>query len=173
MPDFAANLRRLMARQGLTVYEVVEQTGLDDRTVKNILKGNQRKPHARTLHQLATGLGVATDELFQSPAWLGRHAFDRLANPLVDELAAERPELFADWAAADFADLSSRFGAGGALTHEGALRVVEQLNERRELLKKVTLLLETDQSDVLRGIVEVLYREATVVSTAKAVRETA
>ncbi|HWC88644.1 MAG TPA: helix-turn-helix transcriptional regulator, partial [Pirellulales bacterium] len=67
MPDYASNLRRLMARLNLTVREVSERTGLDQRTIKGILRGDNSKPHARTLHQLAAGLGADVDELFQTP----------------------------------------------------------------------------------------------------------
>ncbi len=69
MLDFALNLRRLMARLGMTLEQVVEATGLSQRTVKALLAGKS-KPHARTLHQLAEGLGVSSDELFQNPSLL-------------------------------------------------------------------------------------------------------
>ncbi len=69
MSDHAANLRRLMARSGLTLQDVAERTGLHERTLKGILAGTN-KPHARTLHRLAEGLGVNADELFQDPSLL-------------------------------------------------------------------------------------------------------
>ena len=46
-----------MVRQGLTLLEVVDATGLDERTIRSILRGTTR-PHARTLHKLASGLGI-------------------------------------------------------------------------------------------------------------------
>src|ERR1700752_2711247 len=101
-----------MARFGLTIDEVVEQTGLDERTVKGVLRGSIR-PHARTLHRLATGLGVPADELFQNPSVLAHRLFDRQTNPVVDEVAAGHPELFEGWHADDFDELYSHFGAGG------------------------------------------------------------
>ncbi|MBL8828879.1 MAG: helix-turn-helix transcriptional regulator [Planctomycetaceae bacterium] len=162
MTDFAHNVRRLLARQGLSVAELIDRAGLDERTVKNILNGTNSKPHARTLHQLALGLDVQADELFQNPALLARRSFDRESNPLVDEVIEARPELFDHWTAADFDELSSRFGAGGALTFDGALSAVEQMNARRELMRKVALVMESDQRDVLRGIVDVLYRQVVI-----------
>ena len=69
MLDFASNLRRLMARSGVTLEQVVEASGLSERTVKGVL-GGKSKPHARTLHRLAAGLGVSADELFQNPSLL-------------------------------------------------------------------------------------------------------
>jgi hypothetical protein len=71
--QLASNVRRVMARTGLTLRQVVEATGLCERTVKGLLAG-KNKPHARTLHLLAAGLGVSTDELFQDPSLLA-HQF--------------------------------------------------------------------------------------------------
>src|SRR5882672_7262725 len=51
------NVRRLMARFGMTLTDVVAATGLDERTLRSILRGTTQ-PHAKTLHKLAHGLGV-------------------------------------------------------------------------------------------------------------------
>ena len=100
MLDFATNVRRLMARSGLTLQQVVEATGLNERTVKAIL-GGRSKPHARTLHRLADGLGVAADELFQNPSLLTHRLFDQRTNPIVQEVVNSRPHLFDGWTQAD------------------------------------------------------------------------
>jgi transcriptional regulator with XRE-family HTH domain len=52
-----------MARLNLTMDQVIEATGLSERTVKEILRGHT-KPHARTLHRLAAGLDISADEFF-------------------------------------------------------------------------------------------------------------
>ena len=157
----AANLRRLMARLDLTVEGVVEQTGLDQRTVRGILKG-RGVPHARTLHKLAAGLGVSIDELFQHPALLGERSFDRRTNPRVDELVTARPALFTDWTEVDFEELYSRFGTGGQLTAEGTLASVEAMNRNHDTQNKVALVLESGEAELLRQIVETLYRRIAV-----------
>ncbi|MCI0680528.1 MAG: helix-turn-helix domain-containing protein [Gemmataceae bacterium] len=167
MADFGANLKRLMARFGLTIDEVVQQTGLDERTVKGILGGSIRRPHARTLHRLAVGLGVPADELFQNPALLahrllGHRSFDRQTNPVVDEVTASRPELFEGWTADDFDELYSHFGAGGELTEEGALRTVEAMNRRRDLHRKVAVVLESHEASLLEQMIDVLYRRIVI-----------
>ncbi len=46
-PDYAANLRRLMAREGLTLAQLVERTKLDHRTLKRLLKGASSRSRAR------------------------------------------------------------------------------------------------------------------------------
>lgn len=155
--NLSQNLRRLMARGGLTLDALVEASGVDLRTLKALLTDRGVKPHARTLHKLAAGLGVPADELFQTPALLAYRSFDRQTNPLVDEVVAETPAAFDGWSAADFDELYSHFGTGGALTRDGARQVVESINRKRDLLAKAALILETDQADVLAGVVEVLY----------------
>jgi transcriptional regulator with XRE-family HTH domain len=161
MRDHAANLRRLMARSGLTLQEVVVRTGLHENTIKAIL-ADTHKPQARTLNRLASGLGVDVDELFQDPSLLTHRAFDRQTNPLVEEAMTRHHELFAGWAQADYDELYSRFGAGGALTLEGAVEAVQSMNRKRSVHQKVDLLLESAESDLLASLVEILYQRVVV-----------
>ena len=104
-----------MARDGLTFGDVVEATGLDERTVRGLVRG-ANNPHARTLHKFAQGLGISIDELFQPAGSRARQAFDRATNPLVQEVVAANAELFSAWSPADFDELYSQFGHGGPLT---------------------------------------------------------
>jgi transcriptional regulator with XRE-family HTH domain len=161
MADYASNLRRLMARFGLTLQQVIDQSGLDERTVKGILAGT-KKPHPRTLHRLAAGLGVVADELFQDPARLAHRLFDRATNPVVDEVIAAHGELFDNWTEADFDELYSRFGAGGGLTAAGALEAVSAMNRKRVVHDKVALLLESGEAELLTGVVDLLYSRIVV-----------
>lgn len=161
MFDFASNVRRLMARCDLTLQQVVEATGLSERTIKAILNG-KNKPHARTLHRLATGLGVSSDELFQNPSLLAHRLFDRQTNPIVQDMVNCHPELFEDWTQADFEELYSRFGTGGALSAPGATEVVQAMNQNREIHRKVALLLETGEAELLTGFVDLLHQKITV-----------
>jgi transcriptional regulator with XRE-family HTH domain len=155
------NLLRLMAARGLTMCGVAEQTGLHVRTVRGILRGD-KKPHAQTLHRLAEGLGVAVDEFFVDPAQLLYRRFDRQTNPVVAEVIEDHKELFHGWSEADFDELHSRVGAGGALTAEGALAAVRQMNSKRELHDKLDLLLESSRADIAAGILNVLYEKVVV-----------
>jgi transcriptional regulator with XRE-family HTH domain len=159
--DYARNLRRLMARQGLTLDEVAERSGLNLRTVKALLRAESR-PHGRTLQRLAAGLAVPVDELFQDPSLLVHRLFDRRTNPVVDEVVEEQPELFHGWTEAEFDDLYSRFGHGGPLTRDGAIAVAESLNRRRVVQQQVALLLETSEAELLISLVDLLYRRAIV-----------
>ena len=157
----AANLRRLMARQGLTIRQVAERARVYPRTVRSVLAGVHR-PQARTLGRLAAGLGAAVDELFVDPALLARRAFDRATNPLVEAIVAEQPQLFAGWTAGDFDELYSRFGAGGGLTADGALAAVRSMNDHRRVHAQVAVILETAEAELLAGFVDLLYRRVAV-----------
>jgi transcriptional regulator with XRE-family HTH domain len=161
MYDVAANLRRLMARFGLTVEQLIEQTGLDQRTIKGILAGTH-KAHARTLHRLAAGMGVTSDELFQDPSLLAHRLFDRRTNPLVEMVVSGQPELFTGWTERDFDELYSRFASGGGLTEEGALEAVRSMNHNREIHRRVALLLESGEAPLLSAMVDLLYQRILV-----------
>lgn len=163
LPDYSANLRRLMAREGLTLGELLDRSGLNHQTVKSILGGSKR-PHSRTLHRLAAALEVPVEELFQDPALLRHRLFDQQTNPVVEEIVATEPQLFHGWTQAEFDELYSRFGAGGALTSEGTREVAEHMNRRRELLNKAAVLLETNEGELLEGMIEMLYRRAVVAA---------
>ncbi len=162
MPDFATNLQRLMARAGLTVGEVAARSGLDERTIKGVLNGTIARPHARTLHKLAAGLESSTDELFQNTSLLAPRSFDRLTNPMVDEVAAAAPELFDGWNEADFDEIYSRFGTGGELTHEGVQAAAEKMNRNRETHTKLALLLECEEGELLSQVIDAFYRRVIV-----------
>jgi transcriptional regulator with XRE-family HTH domain len=162
MPDYSSNAYRLMSRAGLTVEQVVQATGLNPRTVKGILNGTIAKPHARTLHRLAAGLGADTDELFQNPSVLAYRSFDRQTNPAVEEAIESEPDLFDGWTNADFDELYSRFGTGGGLTKEGAREAARLMNHNREVQHKVAVLLETSEGPLLANIVDVLYQRVIV-----------
>jgi transcriptional regulator with XRE-family HTH domain len=155
------NLLRLMAVRGLTLSRVAEQTGLHVRTVRGVLRGD-KKPHAQTLHRLAEGLGVDVEEFFVEPAQLVYRRFDRRTNPLVTGVIEDHKELFHGWTEADFDELHSRVGAGGALTTEGALAAVHQMNRKRELHERLDLLLESSHAEVAAGILNVLYEKVVV-----------
>jgi len=155
------NLLRLMAGLGLSIQQTAERTGLDERTLRAILHGSS-KAHPRTLHRLAEGLDVPADEFFVDPAQLLYRRFDQRTNPLVEEVIQENRDLFADWSEADFDELHSRMGDGGALTREGTLEAVEEMNHKRKLHEKLSLLLESTQAELIGGIIDMAYEQVMV-----------
>ncbi|NQT36216.1 MAG: helix-turn-helix transcriptional regulator [Planctomycetes bacterium] len=157
----ASNLWRLMAQRDLTAKQVVARTGLDERTIKGIVNGTN-KPHARTIHRLAKGLGISVDELLLDPAVLRHRQFDRQTNPVVAEVIDAQAALFDGWTDADFDELHSRFGHGGPLTAEGTVATVKEMNQHRRLHEKLALLLESSQAEVIGGILELMYEKVVV-----------
>ncbi len=155
--SLAANLRRLLSRDGLTLAELSQRAGIAERTIKKLLSASTAQPHARTLHALAEALDVDVDEFFQNGATLAHRCFDRQTNPVVTEVIEAQPQLVAGWTEAEYDELYSRFGMGGALTAEGAIETVRQMNRNREVIRKVLVLLESDQSQLLCGFVDLLY----------------
>jgi transcriptional regulator with XRE-family HTH domain len=166
--QLADNLRRLMARQGVSLDALAAESGVDRRTIAGVLCGKKR-PHSRTLHRLAEALGAPADEFFQDPSLLAYRAFNRQTNPLVDEVIAERSELFAGWSEADFDELYSRFGTGGALTRSGAVAAAERMNRVRAVQEKVAIVLETHEAELLEQFVEMLYRRINLLEKGGAI----
>jgi transcriptional regulator with XRE-family HTH domain len=166
----ATNVRRVMARDGLTFADVVAATGLDERTIRGLVRG-ANNPHARTLHKFAHGLGIEIDELFQPAGARSRQAFDRATNPLVQSVVAANAEVFTAWSEADFDELYSQFGHGGPLAEAGVLTAAEAINAKRALLRQVSVILESSESELLADFVKLLYRRVTIsgLSSATAV----
>ncbi len=169
----AFNVRRVMAHEGLTFVEVVEATGLDERTVRGLVRG-ANNPHARTLHKFASGLGLEVDELFRPvgeafpTSEQARQAFDRATNPLVAGVVQSRAELFDAWSEADFREFTSQFGTGGALGEAGVVAAAEAINAKRALLRQVSVILETSEAELLADFVKLLYRRVTETSPLEA-----
>ena len=162
MPDYTReNLLRLMANGGLSIHQVAGQTGLDQRTIRGLL-ARENKPRASTIHRLARGLGVPVEEFFVDPAQLLYRHFDRQTNPIVEEVLQDRPELFAGWTEADFDELHSRMGTGGGLTRDGTIAAAEGMNHKRDLHRKLDLLLETSHGDVIGGMIDAAYERVAV-----------
>lgn len=122
---------------------------------------------APTLAEIAEGLGLTDRSHARSSVWLiAKKGFvemqpgiprslkltdrwrqflnrrlDERTNPLVDVVAEERPELFAHWTAAEWAQLRSLRGVGGALTHDGVVAEAEKINENRDARRMFEALL--------------------------------
>jgi len=159
----ATNLRRHMAQAGLTFEEVVSATELDERTVRGLARGTTN-PHSKTLHKLAQGLGLEIGDLFRSPGLHTPRQFDRATNTFVREVVTANTGTFQNWSEADFDELFSRFGTGGQLTEEGVLAAAEEMNEKRDLWRQVSVIMESGEAKLLTDFVDLLYRRMTVAA---------
>lgn len=155
-----ANLHRIMATKNLTMVGLSDRTGLDQRTLRGILSGKKRS-HVHTLHRLAEGLGIDVNEFFVDQPTLGYRWFDQQSNPLVGEVVQENPEVFAGWAEEDFDELRSRMGVGGGLTRDGALDAAKRMNRKRQLHERLDVVLESSQSELVSGMIDLAYRQIT------------
>lgn len=145
-----------MARDGLTYEDVGNQTGLDARTLRGILYGAKR-PHAKTLKRLAEGLGATVDELFAGDEAAALGDFDAATNPALRETIEASPELFEEWTPKDFGELASRVGSGGPLTPEGVVESARRMNVNRQVLGRARFILESDQAEALRVVIDAMY----------------
>jgi transcriptional regulator with XRE-family HTH domain len=153
-----------MARDGLTFQEIVEATGLDERTLRGLVRGTNN-PHARTLHKLAQGLDVPVDELFQASGMSPQRAFDEATNPAVENAVQVHAEIFHGWSDAEISELASQFGTGGPLTEAGVLAAAEAINAKRALLRQVSVILESGESELLSEFVKLLYQRIRVTAS--------
>lgn len=87
MSHYAQTLRRMMVERGFTLRQVVDATGLHERTVKSVLRG-VGKPHARTLHELAAGLGFEAREFFPGPDTTTAVVVPLADKPILERAAA-------------------------------------------------------------------------------------
>lgn len=154
------NLARLMAGQGLTVDQVVRQTGVDRRTIRGILRGASR-PHAKTLRRLADGLGVRADEFFIDPAQLLFRRFAPKPRPAVVEAVETHGELFHHWSKADFDRLHRCLDRQDEETVQDVLRLVRRMNEHRELHAILDVLIDGKLARLVCGLLRLFFRETT------------
>jgi hypothetical protein len=113
---------------------------------------------------LAAGLGVEIDELFRPVGRWSPRRFDRATNALVENVVAAHRKRFESWTEAEFDELFSRFGTGGQLTEAGVLAAAEAMNSKRDLWRQISVILETNEAELLANFVDLLYRRITVRS---------
>lgn len=153
----ALNLRRLVAAAGMGLEEFCESSGVDPRTLRGILR-MQSKPHTQTVKKLADGLGVSVDELYRDDS---RKSIDLSNSPVIATIVKTHPSLFAQWTDEDFEELASNVGVGGAMTEEGAIKIAEQMNVDRELVRKLRIVLQTHERDLIETMLNKMYQRAT------------
>lgn len=171
----AALIRLICLRRGMHFGELAHRAGVSRTTLYQLANGATRRPHAATLAKIAAVLGVDPQVLAEpSPLSLrcnsrgedgtpSEHylveqlAFDRCTNNFVAEVYNDRPRLFVDWTASEWAELYSTFGTGGQLSRQGVVEVAERMNARRELVRKLHVVLETHLSQVAVNTIETLF----------------
>ena len=57
------NLKNLKKEKGMSTKQIVEKTGLPEKTVSRILSGDTDNPYVDTLHRIVTALGGSLDDI--------------------------------------------------------------------------------------------------------------
>jgi len=175
--DLPARVRLERMNRGWDIVELERLSGVARTTLYHLEKGHTQRVRSSTIAAIARAFKMDVAELV-APVETARSAerrrsaaFDRATNPAVAEVARERPEVFEGWTAEDWEEINSQFGVGGQLTPLGALKTAEAINEKRETVRQLQVVLETHLRDVAREVIETFYRmvqatSATAGSTA-------
>ena len=169
----AQQIKAYRLRRGWEVGQLATEAKVSRTTLYHLERGRISSPRASTLHRIARALGVPIESLTlenssknqlstNSPAQAseGREAafFDRVTNPVVTAVAEAHPELFEGWTVEEWDELYSTFGTGGALNQQGVICASEAMNQRREVIEKLKVLMETHLADVAANLVNSLCR---------------
>lgn len=68
-------LTDLCKERNITINKLSTLSGITQSTVENLMKGKTKNPKLKTLHKLATGLGMSISELLDFPE-MNETAFD-------------------------------------------------------------------------------------------------
>ena len=161
--------------RGWDVVELERRSGVGRTTLYHLEKGHTQRVRSSTIAAIARAFELDVEQLLggSSPASSERQraaAFDRATNPAVAEVARERPQVFENWSPDDWEEINSQFGVGGQLTPLGALKAAEAINEKRETMRQLQIVLDTHLRDVAREVIETFYRmvQATPATAASA-----
>jgi hypothetical protein len=166
---FRQNVCLLMDRHRLEIGDLARRGPLSRKVLLRWIRVGARQPRGEPLARLARIFGLADPRLLfaadlgdRVESWPGRHQVDRQTNPLVEEVVADEPHLFARFGQAEWNELYSLHGTGGALTREGVRRAAEHLVAKKELRRKFEAILETEHFDALASIINLMYRDSDV-----------
>lgn len=161
------------AELGCDVTELAKRARVSRTTLFKFANGRTAKPRFSTLLRIAEALETTPEALLDhAPRQRGKtelpiitmrrdassREFDKDTNPLVAEYCGNNRHLFAGWSSSDWDELHSEFGTGGALNETGVALAVQRINEKRECLRKVSVLLETHLGEVTSEMVNCLFR---------------
>jgi len=162
--ELAARVRWERMHRGWDVVELERRSGIGRTTLYHLEKGHTQRVRSSTLAAIARAFDMEAGQLLAAGddnRTVERRLsaeFDRATNPAVAEVARERPEVFEGWSSDDWEEINSQFGVGGQLTPLGALKAAEAINEKRETVRQLQVVLETHLRDVAREVIETFYR---------------
>jgi len=165
-PAIAEAIHRLCLKRGWNQGELARRAGISRTTLYQILRGGVQQPRYSTLKKLGDALETSVEELTESspptqPLAMSLPAsprgFDESTNTCVQEVCDEHPELFAGWSPLEWEELYSTFGTGGQLTPHGVEQMAQHINRKRDVQRKLSIVLETHLHDVAANLVDSLF----------------
>jgi transcriptional regulator with XRE-family HTH domain len=164
IPQLATRVRHERLNRGWDLSELARRAEISRTTLYHLEKGHTRRIRSSTVKTLAdafeTSVEFLTGEASDSRIRPSRidGGFDRATNPSVAEVVNERPAVFEGWSRDDWDELYSEFGVGGPLTPLGVLSKAEAINEKRETVRQLHVVLDTHLRDVAREVIETFYK---------------
>jgi Predicted transcriptional regulators len=171
--QFWSRVQEACRRLGVSQKTLSQRSGLSRTTLYQLSQGKTARPQDMTVHRIATALGVSVASLTGDPEETTAteqteaerfRQFNEQTNPRVEEVKEAAPELFEEWSQTDWEELYSCFGVGGALSEEGVREEARRINEKRELLRRVEVILETHLRSATIGLINSLY-ESVIIKT--------
>lgn len=144
------------------VFDVAVESLLEECGARSAECGMANCPAPSDAGEWESESGLTPHSALRTPNSCGSSAFDRATNPVVTQVAAERPELFTGWSPDDWDELYSQFATGGALREEGVHATAARINHDREVLYRLRVILQTHLADVASGMVDTLYKLVSV-----------
>ena len=87
------NLKSLKKEKGMSTKQIVEKTGLPEKTISRIFSGETENPRIDTLHRITTALGVYLDDIFADANVVVAHQSFAEVNENAATLEIENKEL--------------------------------------------------------------------------------
>lgn len=172
--DVGALLRRERVRRRWNQAELAGRAGVSRTTVCQIEQGAVATPHAATVSKLFQALELNASgqpdsdrgkpaDVASIEGAVSQAAFecDRATNPAVRQTFEAHREWFQNWDGGDWDELVSSFGCGGGLNEIGVAEAARAINQRKEIVQKLRVVLDTHLGAAAIAMIDALYREAT------------
>ena len=170
-------------RRGWTREELARKAGLSRTTLFYLERGGTQQPRLSTLKRLAETLELDFQELMEqslaarppadlSPSLDPRDSpvparsdlrlspeFDRKTNPVIDQVLAESPALFQEFTSSDWEELYDGMRMDEAISAHGVRDQAVRITRKKQLIRKLEVLLQTHFSEITAALLETLYQQ--------------
>ena len=174
--DLAAKIARLVEERGWNQEDFARIANLNRHTVRTILQNANRKLRNATIQSCARALGLTVSELRALPLnrllprMHGRagsagderlkHLFTQVTHPSLLAWLERNEERSQRLTASEIEELIAMQEEGGPLSSIGPDRVIDILERKRELLKRIHAIAATEYLPLLEQLVGLMYDKA-------------